>query len=79
MTQDPSYLRPRNLLLGIGALLIGAVIYYNASEDAQRATELRAAEIAGEVAARVIASNSYEMDWLRYRIRDTDAALAAQP
>jgi alkyl sulfatase BDS1-like metallo-beta-lactamase superfamily hydrolase len=23
--------------------------------------------------------NSYEMDWLRYRIRDTDEALAAQP
>ncbi len=58
MTQDPSYLRPRNFLLGIGVLLIGAVIYYSASDDAQRAAKLGAAEIAGEVATRVISSSA---------------------
>jgi alkyl sulfatase BDS1-like metallo-beta-lactamase superfamily hydrolase len=58
MAQDRSLFRPRNLLLAAVLLLALVVIYVATSDDAQRAVELRAAEIAGDVATRVVAANS---------------------
>ena len=58
MSDSPGLLRPRNLLI---AALVGVgliVLVLSTSVDAKRAAELRAGEFAGDVAARVIASNT---------------------
>lgn len=58
MSPSPGFFRPRNALI-VALLLVGVgVAFLFGSEDARRATELRAAEMAGEVATRVIASRS---------------------
>ena len=58
MSDSPGLLRPRNFLI---AALVGVgliVLVLSTSVDAKRAAELRAGELAGNVAARVIASNT---------------------
>ena len=58
MAQNPSIFRLRNILLALGAVLaVGAAVLLS-SDDARRTAELRAAEVAGEVATRAIASRS---------------------
>ena len=58
MSDSPGLFRPRNFLIGalVGVGLI--VLVLSTSGDANRAAELRAGELAGDVAARVIASNT---------------------
>jgi len=50
--------RPRNLLLGAVTLLLLGGLYLATSQDARRATELRAAELAGDVAIAVVAART---------------------
>jgi alkyl sulfatase BDS1-like metallo-beta-lactamase superfamily hydrolase len=58
MAQTRSILSPRNILLALVAVLaLGAAVLLS-SPDARRAAELRAAEVAGEVATRAIANRS---------------------
>ena len=59
MSDDPASkgaLRPRNVLLAIVVVLLLGALYLATSEDAQRAAELRAAELAGDLATRVVAN-----------------------
>ena len=49
-------LRPRNILLGLVVVVLLGALYLATSEDAQRAAELRAAELAGDLATRVVAN-----------------------
>ena len=58
MSENASLLRPRNILIAILALIAAGWIYFSNSEEAQRGAKLRAAEIAGDVATRVIASRA---------------------
>ncbi len=58
MSDPPGSFRPRNLLLGAGfALLVGG-LYLASSDNARRSAKLRAAELAGDVAIRVVAARS---------------------
>ena len=43
-------LRPRNILLGLVVMVLLAALHLATSEGAQRAAELRAAELAGDLA-----------------------------
>ena len=52
-----SPLRPRNLLLGTLAVIALAALVLLTSDDARRSAELRGAELLGDVAAGVVASN----------------------
>jgi glyoxylase-like metal-dependent hydrolase (beta-lactamase superfamily II) len=58
MTENGSLLRPRNILLLIVGLFVVGGLYFAGSEDAQRSAKLRAAEVAGDIATRVVAANS---------------------
>ena len=59
MSNEPAskgVLRPRNILLGLVVIVLLGALYLATSEDAQRAAELRAAELAGDLATRVVAN-----------------------
>jgi len=58
MTENAALLRPRNILLVIVGLLVVGGLYFAGSEDAQRSAKLRAAEVAGDIATRVVAAKS---------------------
>ena len=58
MSESPGLFRPRNLLLGGGLAVLVAGLFFANSDDARRAAELRAAELAGDVAIRVVAARS---------------------
>lgn len=62
MSDSPSPFRPRNISLGIIALVLVGALYLASSEDAQRAAELRAAEVAGDVATSIMASRTADSD-----------------
>ena len=59
MSSNPAsngVLRPRNVLLGLVVLVLLGALYLATSKDAQRAAERRAAELAGDLATRVVAN-----------------------
>jgi alkyl sulfatase BDS1-like metallo-beta-lactamase superfamily hydrolase len=58
LTENASPLRPRNIVLAIVGLLVAGGLYLATSDDAQRSAKLRAAEVAGDIATRVVAANS---------------------
>ncbi|MFK7898727.1 MAG: MBL fold metallo-hydrolase [Myxococcota bacterium] len=58
MPSEPSPFRPRNILLGLAALLLAGGAYFATSDDAQRSAKLRAAEAAGDLATRVVAARA---------------------
>jgi alkyl sulfatase BDS1-like metallo-beta-lactamase superfamily hydrolase len=58
MSRNVSFFRPRNVLIAVAALAMGGVVLFSNSEEAQRAAKLRAAELAGDLATRVIAAKS---------------------
>lgn len=60
MSTQPSLFRPRNLLLGLGGLLLALGSYFVISDDARRGAELRVAEVAGDLATRVVAARAGE-------------------
>lgn len=60
MSAKPSPFSPRNLLLGLVALLLAGGAYLATSKDARRGAELRAAEVAGDLASRVVAARAGE-------------------
>ncbi len=57
MTEGTPRLRPRNLILGAGVALVAlGLLVFGGSEDARREATLRAAEVAGDLATRVVAA-----------------------
>lgn len=64
------------LLIGLAALALIAIVVMS-SDDAQRELELRGAELAGDVAARVVAANSegrHSVDFIRIPIEVREIA-----
>lgn len=60
MSSSPSFFRPRNLIFALGAILLAIGGYFASSDEARRGAELRAAEVAGDLATRVVAARAGE-------------------
>ena len=58
MSDSPGPFRPRNLLFGAGLVLLVGGLYLAGSDDARRMAKLRTAELAGDLAIRVVAARA---------------------